>query len=754
MADFTALKTAIQTYIKQNGNEEINGEKLQEILLSVVTTLGDSAINDLITALNAEVAARQNADSSLEGAINQEGVLRSNADSTLQGNINAEATARANGDTALSNRLGSTITSENTAADQIGAEAEAREAADTSLQGLIDGITDNIENGYVYVGIATPSTTPVTGKVFYLALQGGQYIHFGNTAVMQGINIFKYNGSSWLHDAYIGISDKPIPSGTGLVKAGGTFDFVMDNGSAFDISKYFASGSTLATYENLGAALTALDGLDAAYKRGGMSIRFVQSSDNKYVQFFCTADEFTTDVTKWQGVDDEPTANSENLVKSGGVKNGLNKLKQNTAGLIEAEADADFGICDEEGNVIVEFKGGNIRTKNFDSQKILKILFIGNSFTYDALSCVKGLLSELMPNYNIVIGVVYNGGESLMGYDEGGMERTISQYSKLKDGEWSSPAISSLTLRNAVENDDWDVISFQQASVDSVDYRSYQPYLSNLINKMYEENSKECKIVFMLTTPLSGSDHGVANFTNQASAAKDVMKKTSVYSIIPVGTAIQNLRSIPYFQNYGDDGDMMKESHLQTGIGMFVESLAIVEWLMRFMKEPTKTVYGSTFIPDELTDYYITRGSITGINERNVRLAQQAAILANNDFSVITDMNTQNDYFAYKNLEKLFYPYSFCAANSVGSTVGAPQFNTLFARSVKYPCSVGDSFTITGTGGSSASRLWLFADSSDIVLSIADAGAVANELVVTAPAGAAYFMMNPTMSNEYSLTKN
>ena len=312
MADFSALKTAIQTYIKQNGNEEITGEILQEILLSVVTTLGDSAINDLVTALANEVAARQNADG------------------TLQGNINSEATARANGDTALSNRLGSTITAENTAAEQIGAEAEAREAADTALQGLIDGITDNIENGYVYAGIATPSTTPVTGKVFYLALQGGQYTHFGNTAVMQGINIFKYNGSSWLHDAYIGISDKPMPSDTGLVKAGGTFDFVMDNGSAFDISKYFASGSTLATYENLSVALADLDGLDAAYKRGGMSIRFVQSSDNKYVQYRLMSDTFSTTETDWQGVDEEIKYGSKNLAESGAVKHSLFNLANDT----------------------------------------------------------------------------------------------------------------------------------------------------------------------------------------------------------------------------------------------------------------------------------------------------------------------------------------------------------------------------------------------------------------------------------------
>ena len=206
MADFTALKSAIQTYIKQNGNEEITGEKLQEILLSVVTTLGDSAINDLVTALNDEVAARQNADG------------------TLQQNITNEATARANGDTALSNRLGSSITTENTAADQIGAEAEARTAADTALQNLIDGITENIENGYVYAGIATPSSTPATGKVFYLALTADTYTNFGSIEVSQGINILKYNGSAWSLDAFIGIDDTPTPNSPKLVKSGGVYD--------------------------------------------------------------------------------------------------------------------------------------------------------------------------------------------------------------------------------------------------------------------------------------------------------------------------------------------------------------------------------------------------------------------------------------------------------------------------------------------------------------------------------------------------
>ena len=59
MADFSALKAAIQAAIRQNGNNEITGNIMQGILLSIVNTLGDAAINalvDAVAALSARVA--------------------------------------------------------------------------------------------------------------------------------------------------------------------------------------------------------------------------------------------------------------------------------------------------------------------------------------------------------------------------------------------------------------------------------------------------------------------------------------------------------------------------------------------------------------------------------------------------------------------------------------------------------------------------------------------------------------------------
>ena len=95
MADFTALKTAIQNAIKQNGNEEITGNILQDVLLAIVSTLGDGSINDLTIALGSE------------------STTRGNADTTLQQNIDAEAQARGNADTALGVRIDGVIESIN-----------------------------------------------------------------------------------------------------------------------------------------------------------------------------------------------------------------------------------------------------------------------------------------------------------------------------------------------------------------------------------------------------------------------------------------------------------------------------------------------------------------------------------------------------------------------------------------------------------------------------------------------------------------
>ena len=84
----------------------------------------------------------------------------------------------------------------------------------------------------------------------------------------------------------------------------------------FDVSE--ANGGE--PFDTLSDALSYADSvLLAGQKKGGMTIKYVQSSDNKYVQFRCIADEFTTDTTQWQGVDVTPKPASKNFLESGGA---------------------------------------------------------------------------------------------------------------------------------------------------------------------------------------------------------------------------------------------------------------------------------------------------------------------------------------------------------------------------------------------------------------------------------------------------
>ena len=98
--------------------------------------------------------------------------------------------------------------------------------------------------------------------------------------------------------------------------------------AVFDISAYNLTDGQPTKYADLAAAL-GTNGVNVpeSYRRGGMTVKYVQSSDNKYVQARCMAQSFTTDVTQWQGIDDTPTAGSNNLVKSGGVEKNNGSIR-------------------------------------------------------------------------------------------------------------------------------------------------------------------------------------------------------------------------------------------------------------------------------------------------------------------------------------------------------------------------------------------------------------------------------------------
>lgn len=95
-------------------------------------------------------------------------------------------------------------------------------------------------------------------------------------------------------------------------------------------------------------------------------IEVYYDGNNYYANNVSSSGRFSTgEKVKNVGIDDEPTAGSENLVESGGVYAGLvNKpeIKKNV------DIKSDLDIADIEGNVLVRFARGNIETNKFNSK--------------------------------------------------------------------------------------------------------------------------------------------------------------------------------------------------------------------------------------------------------------------------------------------------------------------------------------------------------------------------------------------------
>jgi len=95
-----------------------------------------------------------------------------------------------------------------------------------------------------------------------------------------------YSEYAWKGNAYVHLSTKP------------------QIGEVFDISAYRATGGTLAKYADLAAALDGGNNVPSGLRKGGMSVKFVQSSDNKYVQYMLVANQWSNNISDWQKIND------------------------------------------------------------------------------------------------------------------------------------------------------------------------------------------------------------------------------------------------------------------------------------------------------------------------------------------------------------------------------------------------------------------------------------------------------------------
>lgn len=278
---------------------------------------GGGSIDKRIEAAKAEIIGEASDDyntlGKLENKVKDEAVTRDNAVNTekeraegaeeaLDGRVDTLEDAVGTGGS-VDSRISAAVATETARAQA--AEADRYTKSETYTKEEVHNLITTPSQEYVSV-TATDQTTAVTDVLPATGAADTTY-RVGNWDGTQ-YNDSVFSEYSWNGSAYIKLSTK------------------SQIGEVYDISANHADTK----YADLAAALgTNGANVPQSLQKGGMSVKFVQSSDNKYVQARCMADEFTTDVSQWQGVDDEPTAGSKNLVKSGGIANEVNNIEAN-----------------------------------------------------------------------------------------------------------------------------------------------------------------------------------------------------------------------------------------------------------------------------------------------------------------------------------------------------------------------------------------------------------------------------------------
>lgn len=239
----------------------------------------------------------------------------------------------------------------------------------------------------------------------------------------------------------------------------------------------------------------------------------------------------------------------------------------------------------------------------------IKVLAIGNSFSRNA---VEQNLYELAAAVgdSLVVGNVYFPGCSVdTHWNNARSNNSAYEFAKIVGGKRTN--ITGKTLAECIEDEDWDYISFQQASPTSGLYNSF----TNLPRLMayVKEKAKKSDVKFMFhctwayaqstshgSFPTYKSDQmymyeAIINATNKIvkEINEDNANPNKFTFIIPAGTAVQNGRS----SVIGDFFCISDGYHLN-GVGQYTAACTWLEMITG------KSAVGNTYKPGSLNSEY------------------------------------------------------------------------------------------------------------------------------------------------------
>ena len=172
------------------------------------------------------------------------------------------------------------------------------------------------------------------------------------------------------------------------------------------------------------------------------------------------------------------------------------------------------------------------------------MLCIGNSFSWDAVE------QELVPlcdekNVQVEIHNLYYGGCSLQQHAEFLLKDTAAYSHRVCTNAEPRVIKDTISLRQALQDGDYDYISLQQASHDSGIRSTYEPWLSMLVDtiRAYQPNARICWMqTWAYSQDAKHPDYPRYHNNQQEMWDSIVACTPKQLPVIPCGTAIQLAR--------------------------------------------------------------------------------------------------------------------------------------------------------------------------------------------------------------------
>lgn len=223
----------------------------------------------------------------------------------------------------------------------------------------------------------------------------------------------------------------------------------------------------------------------------------------------------------------------------------------------------------------------------------LKILFIGNSFTQDAVNLLPGIIQGAGIG-TIELGLMYWGGSIIQQhYDEYSTNNTNFVFYRKPtsvNGTWLQ--YRGYTLEEAVKEHDWDIITIQEHTGRTESWiwdAQEKNAIEGLVGKILESQSPAVpEIYYIMTQAYHDMDKSydtrgrfasdTEHFSYIVAQGKKIRDEiSSISGIIPTGTVLQNLRTSSMDNPMGLTRDGY---HMDYGFSRYAAACAVYEMLI------------------------------------------------------------------------------------------------------------------------------------------------------------------------------